>query len=346
MFDMLAHPDLVKHWGRERPWPEKDLRFYYDIAMEGIAESGVAIEVSTAGLRKPVGEIYPRRAFLEMVVDAGNPIALSRDAHTPEQLGFEYDQALELLDDVGVKELAVFERRASAAGADRDEHAAPASAGTRTGSSPGGPLILGGVERSSTTRPRRPLRRRRPDPRGDRRAAGRGRPGRHRPALPGHRRRFADADSIELLRERRRAPRPPAGPSVHVDTTVMMERPKLARRRAAIRASLAAALGVAADAVNIKATTGEGMGFVGRGEGVAALAVVTVERDRLTRMGSVPSGTLDLVVARRARRRRGVPAARVPHGDPVPDPARDGRAGAGVRPRARRLRAGPASSSS
>ena len=106
MFDILAHPDLVKHWGKERPWPEKDLRFYYDLAMEQIAESGIAIELSTAGLRKPVGEIYPDRAFLEMVVDAGNPIALSSDAHTPEQLGFEYDQALELLDDVGVTEIA------------------------------------------------------------------------------------------------------------------------------------------------------------------------------------------------------------------------------------------------
>jgi histidinol-phosphatase (PHP family) len=112
MFDILAHPDLVKHWGRERPWPERDLRYYYEVAMEGIAESGVAVEVSTAGLRKPVGEIYPSRAFLEMVVDAGNPIALSSDAHVPEQLGYGYDQALDLLDSLGVEELAVFERRA------------------------------------------------------------------------------------------------------------------------------------------------------------------------------------------------------------------------------------------
>ncbi len=111
MFDVLAHPDLVKHWGRERPWPERDLRFYYDLAMEQIAESGVAIEVSTAGLRKPVTEIYPSRAFLEMVVDAGNPIALSSDAHVIEHLGFEYEQALALLEDVGVRELVVFEGR-------------------------------------------------------------------------------------------------------------------------------------------------------------------------------------------------------------------------------------------
>ena len=79
--------------------------------MERIAESGVAIEVTTAGLRKPVGEIYPAPAFLEMVVDAGNPIALSSDAHTPADLGRDYDRALELLDGLGVRELAVFERR-------------------------------------------------------------------------------------------------------------------------------------------------------------------------------------------------------------------------------------------
>jgi histidinol-phosphatase (PHP family) len=111
LFDILAHPDLVTHWGRERPWPEKDLRHYYELAMEPIAASGIAVEVSTAGLRKPVGEIYPARAFLEMVVDAGNPIALSSDAHTTDQLGYGYEQALELLDQVGVTELAVFEDR-------------------------------------------------------------------------------------------------------------------------------------------------------------------------------------------------------------------------------------------
>jgi 2-C-methyl-D-erythritol 2,4-cyclodiphosphate synthase len=63
----------------------------------------------------------------------------------------------------------------------------------------------------------------------------------------------------------------------HVDTTVVMERPKLAPHRDAIRATLAAAIGVGSDRVNVKASTGEGLGFVGRGEGVAALAVATLE---------------------------------------------------------------------
>jgi histidinol-phosphatase (PHP family) len=111
LFDILAHPDLVKMWGPTRPRPEGDLRRFYDRAMEGIAESGIAVEVSTAGLRKPTKEIYPDRAFLEMLVDAGNPVALSSDAHTPDQLGYEYERAQELLADVGVTELCVFERR-------------------------------------------------------------------------------------------------------------------------------------------------------------------------------------------------------------------------------------------
>ena len=111
MFDILAHPDLVKIWGPRRPVPEGDLRRFYELAMDGIAESRIAIEVSTAGLRKPVGELYPARAFLEMCLDAGCPIALSSDAHVPGDVGRDFDRALEFLDDVGVRELAVFERR-------------------------------------------------------------------------------------------------------------------------------------------------------------------------------------------------------------------------------------------
>jgi histidinol-phosphatase (PHP family) len=111
MFDVMAHPDLVKVWGKGRPGPEGDRRRYYEPAVEAFAEAGVAVEVSTAGLRKPAGEIYPAPGFLEMIVEAGCPIALSSDAHLPEHVGFEYDRALELLADHGITELAVFEGR-------------------------------------------------------------------------------------------------------------------------------------------------------------------------------------------------------------------------------------------
>ena len=111
LYDILAHPDLVKIFTGRVPAPDGDLRRFYEIAVDGIAESDVAIEVSTAGLRKPVGEIYPAAPFLEMCLEAGRPVALSSDAHLPEQLGYEYERALSFLGDLGVTEIAVFERR-------------------------------------------------------------------------------------------------------------------------------------------------------------------------------------------------------------------------------------------
>ena len=111
LFDILAHPDLVKVWGRGRPVPERDHRFYYEPAIEAIAGSGIAVEVSTAGLRKPAKEIYPSRAFAEMCLEAGAEFALSSDAHAPEQVGYGYDEAMEFLDRLGVERLCVFEGR-------------------------------------------------------------------------------------------------------------------------------------------------------------------------------------------------------------------------------------------
>jgi 2-C-methyl-D-erythritol 2,4-cyclodiphosphate synthase len=83
---------------------------------------------------------------------------------------------------------------------------------------------------------------------------------------------WRDADSMELLRDVVGRVREAGFEVVHVDTTVMLERPKLAPHRDAIEASLGAVLG----SVNVKATTGEGIGFVGRGEGAAALAIATM----------------------------------------------------------------------
>lgn len=111
IFDVLAHPDLVKVWGGERPLPEGDLRHYYELAMDGIADSGIAVEVSTAGLRKRVEELYPAPAFLAMCLEAGAPVALSSDAHRPEEVGADYERAQELLAELGVSQISVFDHR-------------------------------------------------------------------------------------------------------------------------------------------------------------------------------------------------------------------------------------------
>ena len=100
-------------------------------------------------------------------------------------------------------------------------------------------------------------------------AAGLGDIGQH---FPDTEEACRDADSMELLRDVVARVREAGFALEHVDATVMLERPKLAPHREAIHASLAAVLG----SVNVKATTGEGLGFVGLEEGVAALAIATL----------------------------------------------------------------------
>ena len=87
---------------------------------------------------------------------------------------------------------------------------------------------------------------------------------------------YKDADSMALLRDV--VALLGARQVLHVDVSVLLERPKLAPHKEEIRDRLAGALGVAPDHVNVKATTGERLGFVGREEGVAALAVATLAR--------------------------------------------------------------------
>ena len=90
--------------------------------------------------------------------------------------------------------------------------------------------------------------------------------------------RYRDADSLELLRSAIAMVRAEGLELGHVDATVMLERPPVAPHREAIRSALAGALGVDLGQVSVKATRGEGIGFVGREEGAAALAVATLRR--------------------------------------------------------------------
>ena len=89
---------------------------------------------------------------------------------------------------------------------------------------------------------------------------------------------YRDASSLDLLRTTVAMLTHRGVVILHVDTTVVIERPHVAPIRESIRRSLAEALGISYEHVNVKATRGEGMGFVGREEGVAALAIATVER--------------------------------------------------------------------
>lgn len=91
--------------------------------------------------------------------------------------------------------------------------------------------------------------------------------------------RYASASSRGLLREVRGRIAEAGWRTVNVDATVIAEAPRLSGHRDAIRANLAADLGLPVEAASVKATTTEGMGFTGRGEGIASHAVVLLESD-------------------------------------------------------------------
>jgi histidinol-phosphatase (PHP family) len=107
--DVMSHPDLAKIYGR-RPSPPVLDELHEELA-EGIAAAGVAVEVSTAGLRKPVGEIYPSEGLLRAFARRGVPITTAADAHEDHLVGEDFDRALELVRRVGYDTVSVFDRR-------------------------------------------------------------------------------------------------------------------------------------------------------------------------------------------------------------------------------------------
>ena len=108
LFDFLAHPDLVKKFGHR---PPGDLRRYYEPAVAALAEGGAAIEISTAGLRKPAGELYPAQEFLEAACAAGVPVVVSSDAHAPGEVGQDFSKAFGAARMAGYTQTARFEKR-------------------------------------------------------------------------------------------------------------------------------------------------------------------------------------------------------------------------------------------
>jgi histidinol-phosphatase (PHP family) len=108
LFDFLAHPDLVKKFGHR---PEGDLSHFYLETLDAIKEAGTVLEVSTAGLRKEVKEIYPSRDFLEAAHRRHIPIIINSDAHAPEDVAYEFDRAYALVREVGYRHVMRFEKR-------------------------------------------------------------------------------------------------------------------------------------------------------------------------------------------------------------------------------------------
>lgn len=107
--DVLAHADVVKKMGHRLPYPPLEL---YRRVVEAAVASGVAVEVSSAGLHQKAGEIYPAPEFLEMFAAAGVPITLASDAHVPADAARDHDALIAAARRAGYTERVRFARRA------------------------------------------------------------------------------------------------------------------------------------------------------------------------------------------------------------------------------------------
>jgi histidinol-phosphatase (PHP family) len=108
LFDVLTHFDLPKKHGHRPPSPRAAAE---DVAIAATRESGCAVEISSAGLRKPVAEAYPEPRLLSRLVAEGVPVTFSSDAHAPAEVAWGYDRTLALARDAGAAEFVTFERR-------------------------------------------------------------------------------------------------------------------------------------------------------------------------------------------------------------------------------------------
>lgn len=108
LFDIIGHLDLTKKFGFH---PKEDISNLLLETVEIISKSNMCVEVNTGGLRKPCHEIYPSPSILKMCFDHGVPVTLGSDAHQPEDVGADFEQAVNLLRKTGYTETVRFDKR-------------------------------------------------------------------------------------------------------------------------------------------------------------------------------------------------------------------------------------------
>jgi len=107
LVDCLSHLDLIKIHGHRPNAPIRDL---VSATLDLIAVRGLAIELSTAGWRKPVNELYPSDEIIRLALEKGIPFTTASDAHSHAQLGENYDRLAKKMQELGIKQVSIFER--------------------------------------------------------------------------------------------------------------------------------------------------------------------------------------------------------------------------------------------
>ncbi|MEM2103290.1 MAG: histidinol-phosphatase HisJ family protein [Candidatus Bathyarchaeia archaeon] len=108
IFDIIGHLDLIKKFGYK---PKGDISELYLATAKALKESQVCVEVNTSGLRHPCHEIYPNKQLLKMCYEEGVQITLGSDAHMPEDVGKDFNKALNMIKEVGYEQIVKFTKR-------------------------------------------------------------------------------------------------------------------------------------------------------------------------------------------------------------------------------------------
>lgn len=109
LFQIMGHADLIRKFGHR---PDGDLTRYYRPAIEATAAAGAAIEINTAGWHKPCAEQYPSLEFLRLAHEAGVPLVINSDAHSPGEIGRDFGRARAVAREAGYTQLARIRNRA------------------------------------------------------------------------------------------------------------------------------------------------------------------------------------------------------------------------------------------
>ncbi len=108
LFDIIGHADLCKKFCF---YPAEDCTPLYTRFLEAAKASGVALELNTAGLRKDCREIYPSSRIVELAANFGVPISFGSDAHAPNEVGMNFEEAVNLARSAGYTHFCRFTRR-------------------------------------------------------------------------------------------------------------------------------------------------------------------------------------------------------------------------------------------
>ena len=111
LFDIIGHPDLIKKFGHRPALDSRRVAEAEEAMLQAVKEADVALEVSSAGLRKPVAEVYPHGRIIARAAELNIPVSFGSDAHAPGEVGHAMDDCLGMLAMCGVQEIATFSGR-------------------------------------------------------------------------------------------------------------------------------------------------------------------------------------------------------------------------------------------